>query len=222
MSQSPEHDAELARTGYPVPPTPEITDGERKTLGRYGHWMESLSCGRLPPLTEDQRHFVAVAHGEADPQTPFEWAWVKLQLALQPRRALSPAEMSSLAHRLELARDVALDAQLTHSEKRAVILAKVQAELDALDAAEADRLRTLDAEFGRLQEEIRAAVLARGASYSQGRVKAVYYGGRVTFDAKALEAYSIAHPEVNAFKKFGKAFVQLRFADGTSKPNEHA
>jgi len=222
MSQSPEHDAELARTGYPVPPNGDLSDGERKSLSRYGHWMESLSHGRLPPLTEDQRHFVAVAHGEADPQTPFEWAWVKLQLALQPRRALSPAEMSSLAHRLELARDAALDAQLAHSEKRQSILAKVQAELDALDAAEADRLRALDAEFSRLQEEIRAVVLARGVSYSQGRVKAVYYGGRATYDAKAMEAYALAHPEVNAFKKFSKAFVQLRFADGTPKPNDHA
>jgi uncharacterized protein YifE (UPF0438 family) len=213
MNEPLDHDTELARTGYPVPPGGDLTDGERTSLARYGYWMESLSRGRLKPKTDDQQHFVAVALGEAEPQTPFEWAWVKLQLALHPPKVLSPAEMSALAHRLERARDAALDAQLSHSEKRQKILDKVQAELNALDALEADCLQALDAEFSRLEAEFREALLLRGLSFNQGKIKGTYYHGRVSYDPKGMEAFARLHPEVNQYKKVGKAYVALKFVD---------
>ena len=214
MNESTDHAVELARGGFSIPATGALTDQERSTLVRYGHWMQALSVGRLQPNTEEQRHFVAVCRGEANPETPFEWAWVKLQLVLHPAQILTPAELSSLAHRLEQSREAALAAQLIHADKRQLIMAKVQAELDALDAAESERLKALDGEFSRLQDVLRAAILARGASFRQGRVQAVFYPGRVTYDAKAMEAYAAAHPEVNEFKKVSKPFVQLRFPEG--------
>jgi hypothetical protein len=64
-----------------------------------------------------------------------------------------------------------------------------------------------------LQETLKAAVLARGASFRQGRVQAVFYHGRVTYDSKAMEAYAATHPEVNQFKKVSKAFVRLAFPE---------
>jgi len=204
MSEQLHHDTELARTGYPVPPGGDLTDSERASLARYGHWMDGLNRGRLAPNTDDQRHFVAVAHGEAEPETPFEWAWIKLQLALHPPQVLSPTEMSGLVQRLERARDAALTAQLLHSEKRQRILDKVQAELNALDA-----------EFGKLEVEFREAILARRQSFVQGTVKGTYYHGRVSYDPKGMEVYSLAHPEVNQYKKVGKPYVALKFSDGT-------
>jgi uncharacterized protein YifE (UPF0438 family) len=220
MNATHEHEIELARTGYTLPPGGDFTDQERATLVRYGHWMAALAAGRLEPQTADQRHFVDMCRGEVEPSTPFEWAWVKLQLVLNPPRVPTPAELSSLAQRLQQAREAALEAQLVHAEKRRQILNTVQAELDALDAADAPRLEALDREFTRLQEELKQAVLSRGATFAQGGLKAVFYPGRVTYDAKAMEAYAQAHPEVCQYKKVGKPFVQLRFGDAPQAPSQ--
>jgi uncharacterized protein YifE (UPF0438 family) len=57
---------------------PNFTSADRDLLMRYGHWLTGLSTGQIQPITPEQEHFVQVAHEEAEPETDFEDAWVKL------------------------------------------------------------------------------------------------------------------------------------------------
>jgi len=59
---------------------------------------------------------------------------------------------------------------------------------------------------GELQEEI----ITLGKSVKGTRINAVYTKPRITWETDKLEGYAEAHPEIEKFKKVGKASVSFR------------
>jgi hypothetical protein len=103
--------------------------------------------------------------------------------------------------------------RLDYEAKRAEILRTVQAELDAL-AAECQPLFDTSAErITALTDEIKREVLDHGTSVKGAHLQAVYSRGRVTWDTKGLDRYTVEHPEVLRFRKQGEPVVSLRTVD---------
>ncbi len=112
----------------------------------------------------------------------------------------------------ELAEVIAAEesAHADYEARRAAILEKVKAELDALDAEYAPLFAAAAERRTALEEAIKNDVLNWGASVRGSQWHAVYYRGRVTWDTHGLEVYAAVHPEVNAFRKEGEPTVVLR------------
>jgi hypothetical protein len=110
---------------------------------------------------------------------------------------------------LQAAQDVT---RLDYDAKRKSILAQVQDQLDALDAEYQSLLGVAGERIGNLESEVRALVLANGASVKGTKLHAVYTKGRVTWDTKGLDGYAAAHPELATFRKEGTPSVTIRAA----------
>ena len=65
-----------------------------------------------------------------------------------------------------------------------------------------------------LEVEIRADVLTGKATLKgdTSKWKAIYMQGRTSWNTKALEGYSAAHPEIERFRKVGEPSVSIRSA----------
>ena len=100
--------------------------------------------------------------------------------------------------------------RIDYEAKRAEILKQVQAELDDLDAEFKPLLNVSEIRIEELEEEIKQAVLKYGESVKSGRVQAVYYKGRVTWNSQQLDRYATTHPEVTQYRKEGEPSIQIR------------
>jgi len=74
------HKTFLAKKNYPLELfDPSCLDHEQvEAVMRYGYWFEALAEGKIEPITEDQKHFTAVAKHEAEPDSFYEVAWDRL------------------------------------------------------------------------------------------------------------------------------------------------
>jgi uncharacterized protein YifE (UPF0438 family) len=63
-----------------------LSDGDRAILDRHGFWLEALSQGRIPPLTQEQKRFCQVSAGKMKAETPYEHAWSKYKKLALARR----------------------------------------------------------------------------------------------------------------------------------------
>ena len=61
-----------------------------------------------------------------------------------------------------------------------------------------------------LEANIKDEVKSSGASVKGKFVHAVFTKGRVTWDSKALDGYTKAHPELTEYRKEGEPSVSLR------------
>jgi len=119
----------------------------------------------------------------------------------------------SIADKLEQLAEVKAQSdvlQIQKNELRAKILATVQDQLDALDAefnGPESHLQTLAAE---LESEIRAEVLASGATVKSSRLQAVWMKPRVTWNTDALDALVGVFPMIAEHRKFGQPSVAIR------------
>lgn len=218
MGMPAEHTALIKRANFPVPASVAFDDQERGLLARYGYWLEALASGTLAPITPEQRQFVQVACGDAEPQSAFEVAWVKCrQVVAPPPPQVGPLELAARLARLDAARAAATAAQDEYSVRRAAIVEQVRSQLDALDAEFADRIAATGDESVRLGAEAREAVLMYGASFRHAGVHAVYARGRVTWDSKGLARYMETHPNVGEFRRVGAPSVSLRFQTSESQ-----
>jgi hypothetical protein len=68
----------------------------------------------------------------------------------------------------------------------------------------------IDSEAATLEAEIRAFVLAVGATVKGSHLMATWNKGRVSWDTKGLDGYAVAHPELATFRKEGEPSVTLR------------
>lgn len=91
-----------------------------------------------------------------------------------------------------------------------VITPEIHARLDEIEAEFAPQFQAVDANIASLELEIKAAVIEAGASVKGEHLQAVFSKGRVSWDAKACDAYSVAHPEILAFRKEGDPSVSIR------------
>jgi len=107
-------------------------------------------------------------------------------------------------------------AQRAHlsTEKQAaidrIVTPEIKAQLDAIDREFAETAKDLDYTIGVLEAEIKAAVLAQGASVTGSHLQASWTTGRVTWDTRALDTYSVLHPEIRTYRKEGEPFVVIR------------
>lgn len=213
----------LQHANYPVPASARLSDQERTLLSRYGYWLEALAAGTLAPTTPEQTQFVRVAQEGAEPNSPFELAWVKCRQVSSTPVTPSRRDLAFLFNKLSAARTALANTKDDYSARRVAILEQVREQLDALDAGFADRLADTEAEAARLEAEARAAVVAHGASFWHEGVHAVYTRSRTTWDGKALAVYAETHPEVVRFRKVSEPSVSLRYkvpeqADGSGTP----
>lgn len=112
-------------------------------------------------------------------------------------------------------------------------LAEVQAQIDAtrlhyqelrdsiLTAEQKQQMADIEAELtstiqpaqalaATIEAEVKAEVLKIGASVKGAHMQAVWSKPRVSWDTKALDGYSAAHPELLAFRKEGEPSVSIR------------
>jgi hypothetical protein len=61
-----------------------------------------------------------------------------------------------------------------------------------------------------LEAALKSMMINHGASVKGQRLQAVYVSPKVTWDAKALDGYAMAHPKLFAFRKEGEPSVQIR------------
>jgi uncharacterized protein YifE (UPF0438 family) len=207
MSQPAEHAALLARRDFVIPPG-DFTEPERDLLARYGRWLDALATGAIAPATPGQEQFVRVARGERDPETDFERAWVKVM----QQRAVA-VEVARTFQALAQARATASAVEAEYLAARAAVMAQVRDQLDAVDEAFANRLKEAADDSAATEQAVRDLVLRLGRGVSLGGIRVAYYPGRVSWDNEKMEVYAQHHPEVLAFRKVGKPWVNLRFVD---------
>ena len=101
--------------------------------------------------------------------------------------------------------------RLAYDEQRkAIIPAEIQAQLDDLDD-EWESARTMcQAGVDELTAEIKADVIQAGATVKGDTMMAVWTKGRVSWDNKALDGYAAGHPEIVPFRKEGEPSVSIR------------
>ncbi len=102
--------------------------------------------------------------------------------------------------------------RLDYESKRAEVLKKVQAELDALESEYQPLIEAANDNASMLEEEIKNDVLLGGKTVSTDVYQAVYMKGRVIWDNAGINDYAASHPEVLQYRSFGKPSVQLREA----------
>lgn len=100
--------------------------------------------------------------------------------------------------------------------------AEIEIQIEALFTPEIieERRRILDSYsplLEELQEDISATeraikmdTLEHGETVRSATLMAVWNRGRVSWDAKGLGGYAVAHPEILSFQKLGKPSVSIR------------
>ena len=111
---------------------------------------------------------------------------------------------------LQALRNVAqLDRQRLLNE---AIPAEIKARIASLEAECAGKTETANERIAALEATIKQAIIAHGASVKSATLHAVFAKGRISWDAKSLDGYAIAHPELLAFRKEGEPTVSIRSA----------
>jgi len=59
-------------------------------------------------------------------------------------------------------------------------------------------------------EAVKVAVAEHGETVKGRFLQAVYGKGRITWDAKSLDGYAVAHPELLGFRKEGQPSISIR------------
>jgi hypothetical protein len=92
----------------------------------------------------------------------------------------------------------------------AAIPPAVRDELAAIEDEYAVTIDGAQANAAELEAQIKAAVIEHGETVKTEHLQAVWTKGRITWDAKSLDGYAVAHPELFAFRKEGEPSVSIR------------
>ncbi len=130
------------------------------------------------------------------------------QGSARPGRDQVAAKLTRLAD-LRAAVDLT---RMDYESKRAEVLKKVQAELDALEAEYQPLLEAAQNNASVLEAEIKNDVLLRGQTVSSDFFQAVYMKGRVMWDTDGMNRYAAVHPDVLQYRKEGQPSVTIRAA----------
>ena len=91
-----------------------------------------------------------------------------------------------------------------------IIPPEIQMQLIELDAERTTAIESLQEGIANLEAEINANILEAGSSVKGAYLHAVWSKGRVSWDTKALDGYTVAHPEILPFRKEGNPTVNIR------------
>ncbi len=121
----------------------------------------------------------------------------------------SEAVVSTLDRYADL--QVASDAvRLRYQEQIDKLLAPILSELRELELRRDTEIQAIETELAVLKEAIRLEVLSARKTIKGERIMAIYNKPRITWDNKGLEGFSVAHPEINAFRREGEPSVSIR------------
>ncbi len=90
-----------------------------------------------------------------------------------------------------------------------ILTPEIRARIAEIEAEFEPRLEVVDLKIAALEEEIKQDVLQNGASVRGSFLRAVWNKGRVTWDTKGMDDYSIGHPEILTFRKQGQPYVSI-------------
>jgi hypothetical protein len=96
------------------------------------------------------------------------------------------------------------------SEIKGAIPDDIQKIIDAIKEKYSEIVMDVDEEISMLANEIKEQVKATGESVKGEHLSAVYTKPRVTWDSKGIEGFSVAHPEINVFRKVGEPSVSIK------------
>jgi hypothetical protein len=124
-------------------------------------------------------------------------------------------QKEQVVRKLTLLADLRAAVDLTridYEARKAEVLKKVQAELDALESEYQPLLEAAEKNASTLESEIKNDVLLAGESVITDVYQALYMKGRVTWDTTGIDRYAQSHPEVLRFRKQGQPSVTLKAA----------
>ncbi len=136
----------------------------------------------------------------------------RLALAELAKSGEKPAkeEVVGKLRRLGDLRAAADLARMDYDAKRADVLKKVQAELDAIEVEFRPVLDAAEENAEALEAQIKNDVLLHGESLRGGPYQAIYMKGRVSWDSKGVDRYAQSHPELLKYRREGQPTVFLR------------
>ena len=103
-----------------------------------------------------------------------------------------------------------LDELVTLKIRRTALVEPFQAQIMALEVERDFEAGEMDDRIVILENEIKASVKDRGESVKGTFLRAIFNRGRVSWNTKGLVGYSVANPEILAFRKQGRPYVSLR------------
>lgn len=107
---------------------------------------------------------------------------------------------------LQSKKQLLLDSLLTDEQKR--MIDEIGAEFDPV-------LMEMQANLKNMEGVIRSKVVELEESVITEHVKAVYAGGKTSWDSKKLEGYAAVNPEVLQFRSIGNPYVRIQVDNGT-------
>ena len=111
------------------------------------------------------------------------------------------AELRAQRDLLELDRRAALDTLLTP---------EIRQQMAEIETEYAPKSDAVNGRINVLEQSVKAAVAAYGATVKGEWLQAVYAKGRAAWDDKALSGYAAAHPEIEQFHTQGAPTVSIR------------
>ena len=124
--------------------------------------------------------------------------------------------MSDIVNTLNRLHELRAASKRTAEEMQALIDATIPADVRQAIAdihAEYDQtIADINAAAAVLEAQAKDAILQHGATVKADNLMAVYVGGRVSWDDKALNGYMVDHPELARFRNIGKPSVTIRGA----------
>ena len=91
-----------------------------------------------------------------------------------------------------------------------IIPPEIQMQLIELDDERTTAMESIQGGIASLEAEIKANILEAGSSVKGAYLHAIWSKGRVSWDTKALDGYTAAHPELLPFRKEGDPTVSIR------------
>jgi len=91
-----------------------------------------------------------------------------------------------------------------------VLTPEIKQKLADIDEETKPQFKNVDAAIAVLENSIKALGVDHGATVDGTFLKAVFNKGRTSWDNKALDGYSKAHPEILEYRKQGDPYVSIR------------
>lgn len=94
--------------------------------------------------------------------------------------------------------------------RKQILTPELLAQLEAIEAERKTASEAAQAGIDQLTAEIKEATKTYGATVKGSHLQAVWSKPRVTWDSQKLDGFSVAHPEILAFRKVGEPSVSIK------------
>jgi hypothetical protein len=95
-------------------------------------------------------------------------------------------------------------------DRRRMATIAIDDQIAALQARRIELTGPLDTQIAEAEALVKANVLEIGVTIKAGDYTAVYAKGRTSWDARLLDGYAAAHPEILPFRHVGAPSVSIR------------